>query len=283
MVPVHLRVKTVRPSTRPLTVTTNAPSAMPVRNTRKGPGNPPGTSTTKVSSGRRAVREPKTWFTSMPGGTKPARRTPSGMTTSGHTGPRAAISTVLRWTENSSITRRRCVEMVALCPGSRWPRVAPAASTSCTVPARVQHAKLPSRRCSAPMRPSCAIAAWVLDARDTVPRPPSRLAIRAQTVPAVMRTWMRERSRSPTSISRTVTSELGSTVTVVPSRKVISARLAAAVRMRSPTDRLVPVGATARPPSGRTSSTTPPSTVKVAAVETVGDGAWARADAGRDA
>ena len=90
---------------------------------------------------------------------------------------------------------------------------------------------------------------------------------------------MRERSRSPTSISRTVTSELGSTVTVVPSRKVTRARLAAAVRMRSPTDRLVPLGAAARPPSGRTSSTTPPSTVRVAAVETVGD--WRLGESGR--
>jgi hypothetical protein len=90
---------------------------------------------------------------------------------------------------------------------------------------------------------------------------------------------MFERSRPPTSIAWTVISERGSTVTVVPSRKVIRARASGPVRMRSPTDRLVPLAAVARPPSARTRSTVPPSTVRVAAVETVGGGAWARADA----
>ena len=155
------------------------------------------------------------------------------MTTSGHADPRATISTTLRCTENSSVTSRRCAgyrRLVArLQPArrpSRWCRRAarcpPGSSTRSSRPGR----------CSAPISPSCAIAAWVLDARDTVPRSPRRLAIRAQTVPAVMRTWMRERSRPPTSISRTVTSEFGSIVTVVPSRKVTRARLGGRRRMQ---------------------------------------------------
>ena len=165
---------------------------------------------------------------------------------------------------------------MAFCPGSRRARLAPLASTSWTVPARVQHTKVPSVRCSAPISPSCAMAACVLDASETVPRPPSRFAIRAHTVPAVMRTWRFERCRSPTSSSRTVTSERGSTVTVVPSRKVIRPRPAGPVWIRSPTARLVPLTAAPRSPADRTSSTSPPSTVRVAAVEVVGNWVWAK-------
>ena len=143
-------------------------------------------------SGSRTPGSPR-----CPEGTKPARRTASGMTTSGHTGPRASIA------HDASVHReglapRGCADIVALCPGSRWPRAAPPASVSCTVPARVQHREATVQALLGPDQPV------VRDRRvgvggqgDTVPRPPSRLAIRAQTVPAVMRTWMRWSALGP--------------------------------------------------------------------------------------
>ena len=60
-------------------------------------------------------------------------------------------------------------------------------------------------------------------------RPESHAATRAHTVPTVTRTRRRELSAPSISTSRTVTSDAGSTVTVLPSRNVMSARPAGPV------------------------------------------------------
>jgi CHASE2 domain-containing sensor protein len=109
----------------------------------------------------------------------------------------------------------------------------------------------------------------IRDASETVPRPPSQLARRAHTVPDRSSTRRLERSRL-TSRRLTWTSEPGSTVTVLPPRKVISARPSGPVSTRSPSARSLPVaaGRDALPPAGQY-STRPPRRLSVAAVETV--------------
>jgi hypothetical protein len=106
----------------------------------------------------------------------------------------------------------------------------------------------------------------VFDSSVTVPRPPSQPATLAQTVPTTISTRRREASRPSISAWRTVTSEAGSTVTVLPSRNVMSARPSGPVTTRSPTARSEPLAAAA----GRSSraparSTGALSTVRVAA------------------
>ena len=116
------------------------------------------------------------------------------------------------------------------------------------------------------MSPSRAVAEFALDCSVTVPRPPSHPATRAHTVPARMRMRTRE-GPGPAFASRTVTSEPGSTTTVVPSRKVISARPPGEVTTRSPSARSDPLVARASgPPVARACATGAESTVSVAAV-----------------
>ena len=177
----------------------NGPSPTAPSRTTNGPETPAGTSMRRVLAEAPRVSEPKTWLTSMPGTTKPARRVWSDIVTSGNTGPEVMISSVL-------------------------------------------------------------------DSSVTVPRPPSQPATRAQTVPTMISTRRREASRPSISACRTVTSEAGSTVTVLPSRKVMSARPSGPVTTRSPTARSEPLASAAgRPSPAPVRSTGALSTVRVAA------------------
>jgi hypothetical protein len=141
-------------------VTVNGPSPTAVSRTANGPETPAGTSTWRVPAGALpgpVVSEPNTWFTSIPGTTKPARRVRSDIVTSGSTGPAVEISSVLRFTAKGSVFAAALGAMVTFCPGCSR-AATPLGPATSTLPARVQQTKAPALSCWAPMRPSCAVA-----------------------------------------------------------------------------------------------------------------------------
>src|SRR5690349_2302764 len=114
----------------------NGPSPTAASVTTKGPASPAGTSMVRGPAGAAVVSEPNTWLTSMPGGTKPASRTRSGIVTSGSTGPDVETSSVLRFTAKLSLRTGRPGASVAFWPGSRC-TAGPVGPVTSRPPARV--------------------------------------------------------------------------------------------------------------------------------------------------